>query len=73
MSTKAQTVLEQIGSLPISEQQELWQELGRRIGQPQLADSAGPYGEPLTDEDLEQSARLTFQMLDEEEARAKPR
>jgi hypothetical protein len=24
------------------------------------------YGEPLTDEDIEQSARVTFQMLDEE-------
>jgi len=73
MSTKAKSVLEQIGTLPISEQRELWQELGRRIGQPQPAASAGPYGEPLTDEDLEQSARLTFQMLDDEEACAKPR
>ena len=72
MSTKAKTVLEQIGALPISEQRELWQELGRRIGQPQPSTSAGSYGEPLTDEDIEQSARLTFQMLDDEEARAKP-
>ncbi len=28
------------------------------------------YGEPLTDEDIEESARVTFGLLDEEENRA---
>ena len=45
-------------------------ELGQPIGQPSAPASTGLYGEPLTDEDIEQSARVTFQMLDEEEKRA---
>ena len=70
MSTKAQLVLDQIRALPISDQHALLQELGQSIG-PRPAPAAGQlYGEPLTDEDIEQSARVTFQMLDEEEKRA---
>jgi hypothetical protein len=70
MSTKAQVVLEQIQALPISDQQALLQELEQRIGQKPAPVSEELYGEPLTDEDIEQSARVAFQMLDEEEKRA---
>jgi hypothetical protein len=31
------------------------------------------YGQPLTDEDIAESARVTFAALDEEEERARPR
>jgi hypothetical protein len=31
------------------------------------------HGEPLTDEDIEETARVTFRMLDEEEKRAQSR
>jgi len=70
MSTKAQAILEEIRELPIGEQRALLWELGRRMGQPSTPASAELYGEPLTDEDIEQSARVTFQMLDNEENRA---
>jgi hypothetical protein len=67
MSTKATAILEQFEALPPAEQQELWRELRRRIAPVEL------YGEPLTDEDIADSARVTFAMLDEEEQRAKAR
>ena len=70
MSTKAQVVLEQIRALPISDQHALLRDLEQRIGQKPAPVSGQLYGEPLTDEDIEQSARVTFQMLDEEEKRA---
>ena len=70
MSTKAQSILDEIRELPISDQRALLLELWQRIGQPSAFASAELYGEPLTDEDIEQSARVTFQMLDEEEKRA---
>ncbi len=66
MSTKAQVVLEQIRALPISDQQALLRDLEQCIGQKPAPLSGELYGEPLTDEDIEQSARVTFQMLDEE-------
>jgi len=72
MSKKAEAVLEQIQALPLSEQRALWEVLGQRIGQISPLPAGKLYGEPLEDEDIEQSARVTFQMLDEEE-RAKPR
>ena len=67
MSTKAQAILEQFDTLPPAEKQELWRELQRRVAPVEL------YGEPLTDEDIADSARVTFTMLDEEEQRAKAR
>ncbi len=72
MSKKAEAILEKIQALPKAEQRALWQELGRRIDQSQL-EGAELYGEPLTDEDIEESARVTFTMLDEEEKRADSR
>jgi len=73
MSTKAQAVLRQIRALPVPEQRAVWQELGRSIGQLPAPASGELYGEPLTDEDIEQSARVAFQMLDQEEKRAESR
>ena len=70
MSTKAQAILDEIRELPMSDQRALLLELGQRLGQPRASASAELYGEPLTDEDIDQSARVTFQMLDEEEKRA---
>lgn len=70
MSTRAQAVWEQIRALPISDQRSLWHELGQQIAQASSPASAQLHGEPLTDEDIEQSARVTFHMLDEEEDRA---
>jgi len=70
MSEKARAILDEIRALPIGDQHALLQELGQSLGQ-RLAPASGVlYGEPLTDEDIEQSARVTFQMLDEEEKRA---
>ncbi len=69
MSTEAQVVLEQIRALPISDQHALLRELERRLGQKPAPVSQELYGEPLTDQDIEQSARVTFQMLDAEEKR----
>jgi len=67
MSAKAEAILQQFETLPPVEQQELWRELRRRIA------PGGFYGEPLTDEDIADSARVTFAMLDEEEQRAPAR
>lgn len=71
MSTKAETILEQFETLPLAEQRELWRELARRVAEKPSAVEL--YGEPLTDDDIAESARVTFQMLDEEEKRAKTR
>jgi len=73
MSSKAQDVLQQIRALPVPEQRAVWQELGQSIGQLPSPASGELYGEPLTDEDIEQSARVAFQMLDQEEKRAESR
>ena len=70
VSAKAQAILEEIETLPISDQRALLTKLGERIGQASAPASGEVYGEPLTDEDIAQSARVTFQMLDEEEKRA---
>ena len=70
MSVKAQAILDEIQALPISDQRALFQELGERISPASASDSRETYGEPLTDEDIEQSARVAFQMLDEEEKHA---
>jgi len=63
MSTKVSAILDRIQTLPKCDQRELWEELGRRITQ---SPAAGPqlYGEPLTDNDIEESARVSFQALD---------
>lgn len=73
MITKAEAILGKIQALPSDEQRELWQELGRRLGAFTATAPLERYGEPLTDEDIEQSARVAFQMLDEEEKRAESR
>jgi MoxR-like ATPase len=70
MSTKAQAILDEIRALPASDQRALLQELEQRIRQMPAPPSREVYGEPLTDEDIGQSARVTFQMLDEREKRA---
>ena len=69
MGTKAEAILETIQRLSLPEQQELWHELGRRIAQ---GPSAEPelYGEPLTELDIEESARVAFAELDKEEGSA---
>ena len=71
MSTEAAAILEQIQSLSPAEQQELSRELSRRVGQTPA--SVALYGEPLTDDDIAESARVTFATLDEEEKRAQTR
>jgi hypothetical protein len=71
MSTKAETILEQFEALPPAEQRELWRELARRVAE--KPSTVELYGEPLTDDDIAESARVTFQMLDEEEKRAQTR
>jgi hypothetical protein len=63
MSAKAQAILDEISALPINDQRALLMELGERIGQGSAPAPGKLYGEPLTDEDIEQSARVTFQML----------
>ena len=73
VSTKAQAVLQQIRALPIPEQHAVWRELGQSIGQLPASVSDELYGEPLTEEDIEQSARVAFQALDQEEKRAESR
>ena len=73
MSTKAHDILEHIQSLAAREQRDLRQELGRRIGTAPAVPTVEQYGEPLTDEDIEQSARVAFHVLDEEEKRAETR
>jgi hypothetical protein len=49
----------------------LWRELARRIAEKPSAVEL--YGEPLTDDDIAESASVTFQMLDKEEKRAQAR
>lgn len=71
MSTKAQVVLEQIRALPVSDQHALLLELERSVGHAPIPVAGELYGEPLTDEDIDQCGRVTFKMLDEEEKRAK--
>lgn len=39
----------------------------------QQAGGSEPYGEPLTDEDIADSARVTFNLLDEDEKRSPTR
>ena len=73
MSTKAEAILEQFETLPLAEQRELWQELSRRVRQTLPGAPLERYGEPLTDDDIADSARVTFQMLDEEDKRAQTR
>jgi hypothetical protein len=73
VSTKAQAILEEIEGLPPAELRELWRELTRRVSQRLPAAPIELCGEPLTDDDLAETARITFQMLDEEERRAQPR
>ena len=67
----AETILKQFETLPLAEQRELWQELARRVAEKPSAVEL--YGEPLTDDDIAESARVTFQMLDEEETHAQTR
>ena len=70
MSAKAEAILEQFEGLPPDEQRAFCRELERRLA----AKPAGePYGQPLTDEDIAESARVTFAALDEEEERARSR
>jgi hypothetical protein len=73
MSTSAKTILGKIQALPVTDQLELWRQLGRLIGQASPGGPAELYGEPLTDDDIAESARVTFQVLDEEERHAGPR
>ena len=67
MISKAEAILEQFETLPPAEKQVLWRELQRRVAPVEL------HGEPLTDEDIAGSARVTFAMLDEEEQHARAR
>ena len=67
---KAEAILEQFERLPLDEQRALCQELERRLS----AKPAGElYGQPLTDEDIAESARVAFAALDQEEEGARPR
>jgi hypothetical protein len=70
MSTEAQFVLEQIRALPISDQHALLRELEQCVGHASAPVAGELYGKPLTDEDIEQSSRVTFRMFDDEEKRA---
>jgi len=70
VSEKALAILDEIRALPIGDQHALLQKLGQSIGQMPASGSGELYGEPLTDEDIEQSARVSFQTLDEEEKHA---
>ena len=70
MSAKAEAILEQFEGLPPDEQRELCRELERRLA---VRPAGKVYGQPLTDEDIAESARVTFAALDEEEERACPR
>ena len=70
MSAKAEAILEQFEGLPPDEQRELCRELERRLA---VRPDGEVYGQPLTDEDIAESARVTFAALDEEEERARAR
>jgi hypothetical protein len=70
MSANAEAILEQFEALPVEEQRAVYRELERRLrAKPDVA----LYGEPLTDEDIAESARVTFAALDQEEKLARPR
>jgi hypothetical protein len=70
MSTKAENILGSIQTLPASDQRELWQRLGQMIGVKAGNAASELYGEPMPDSDIDESARVTFQMLDQEEKSA---
>jgi hypothetical protein len=70
MSAKAEAILAQFGGLAPEEQRALCRELEHRLA----ARPAGQlYGQPLTDEDIAESARVTFAALDQEENGARSR
>ena len=71
MGKVARLIRGDLETLPLAEQRELWQELARRVAEKPSAVEL--YGEPLTDDDIAESARVTFQMLDEEETHAQTR
>ncbi len=64
MSTIALRVIELVKSLPPEDQQTITDALSRGPNQPVL------YGEPLSDEDIAESARVTFSALDADETKA---
>ena len=66
MSRNAQAILEQFETLAPEEQKALCQELERRLATRPANDL---HGEPLTDDDIAESARVTFSMLDQEKER----
>lgn len=70
MSAEAEAILEQFEGLPPDEQRALCRELERRLAAKPVDEL---YGQPLTDEDIAESARVTFAALDEEEDRARSR
>ena len=67
MSAKAEAILEQFEGLRPDERRALCRELEQRLAA-KPADEL--YGQPLTDEDIAESARVTFAALDEEEDRS---
>lgn len=64
MSTIAFHVIELVKSLPEEDRHTITEALNRDCNQPVL------YGEPLSDEDITESARVTFAALDADEAKA---
>ncbi len=60
MRAKAQTILEQFEALPRDEQRGLCGELERRLVEKPAVEL---YGEPLTDEDIAESAHVSFAAL----------
>ena len=64
MSTIAFHVIELVRSLPVEDRHTIAEALSRDCEQPVL------YGEPLSDEDINESARVTFAALDADEAKA---
>ncbi len=67
MSAKAEAILEQFEGLSPDEQRALCRELERRLA---AKPSGELYGQPLKDEDIAETARVTFAALGEEEERA---
>ncbi len=70
MSAKAEAILEQSEGLPPDEQRALCRELERWFA---VKPAWELYGQPLRDEDIAESALVTFAALDEEEKRARSR
>lgn len=70
MSAMAEAILEQFEAPARDEQWALCREMERRLAAKPAVEF---YGEPLTDEDIAESARVTFAALDEEEGRARSR